>query len=94
MKLFITLTSVLLLCSCGTDPGQAQVVGTFNQTEKSSGRFVIIYQGGFPCGQKDYKNNRAIYTITDTKTGIEYIGIEGLGVSSLSHVGKNSNVEQ
>jgi hypothetical protein len=57
------------------------------------GRFVITYQGPLVCGNRDYKSARAVYTIKDTATGAEYLGIEGVGVSSLRKVGKNSQAE-
>ena len=59
-----------------------------------SPRFLITYVGGFTCGLHDYKSNRAVYIIRDTQSGQEFLGLEGVGISSLRHEGKNASAER
>lgn len=41
-----------------------------------------------------YRSKRGIYLITDTKTGTEYIGVSGIGISELgTHRQGKQNVE-
>jgi hypothetical protein len=88
--------TIIVITGCANKPpGTMSAVGapTVESGPSSMGRFVITYQGPLVCGNPDYKNARAVYTIKDTATGEEYLGIEGVGVSSLRKVGKNSQAE-
>jgi hypothetical protein len=96
VKLSLILIPLILVTGCmNTPPGTMSAVGapTVESGPASGGRFVITYQGPLVCGNHDYKNYRAVYTIKDTTTGEEYLGIEGVGVSGLRKVGKNSSAE-
>lgn len=88
---------LLFLSACGgASTGTTQQVGmprTTKSVEANLGRFSVTYQGFFTAGKEDYKMNRAIYTIIDTSTGQEYIGIEGVGVSACRQSGKSSVAE-
>lgn len=62
-------------------PGPGSMQSNVN-TSASSGRFSIVQVDIF----KDdlaYDDKRAIYILTDRKTGKEYVGISGIGIAEL-----------
>ena len=80
--LICLLSLFVLSCSPkATDPMPVYV--------QSNGR-VKVERIGVVEDDLAYDYRRGIYLITDTKTGIEYIGISGIGISEIgSHpVGK------
>ncbi len=40
-----------------------------------------------------YYDKRGVYLIKDTKTGQEYIGVSGIGISEIAKHGKNNSIE-
>ena len=62
---------------------------------KPQGRFKVERIGVFADGLA-YGDKRGIYVITDTKTGQEFVGISGIGISELgSHqAGKSSTSDE
>jgi len=77
---------LLLLALAGCDEGNLAVDGE-KPVEKlpahlvEGSRFRVESQGEFRAGFDD--NKREILIITDTKTGKEYLGITGVGISEL-----------
>lgn len=59
--------------------------------EKAPDRFKIESQGYFNAGHQN--NSREILIITDIKTGKEYLGITGVGVTELVRYGKHTTDE-
>lgn len=73
MKRIVLLCCVLTACS--PDPTDPMPIAT-----SSTGRVKVERIGVF----KDdvaYHDRRGIYIITDTKTGTEYIGVSGVGIT-------------
>jgi hypothetical protein len=95
MRIIICLIISIAITGCAPSIGEVQQVGITDQKnviERNAPkpRFTIIYQGKFSGGEADFKTYRAIYTIIDNSTGQEFLGIEGVGVSSLTSSGKTS----
>lgn len=91
---YLLIISVLMLASCDDTaesvPTPAKAMGT------DSARFSVAYHGTFNAAFKDRANVRSIYVITDTKTKIEYLAVEGCGTAQLVTVqhGKTSSAEE
>ncbi len=84
MKTLLVL-SVLFLSACDNE-GTGRLVDTPGKTmPEASGpsRFSVVYQGSFVAASKDRATYRAIYLVTDTTTGIQYLALEGCGTSQL-----------
>jgi hypothetical protein len=61
--------------------------------EKIGERYKIIRVGTFE-DDLAYDNKRGIYEIIDTKTGREYFGISGIGITEVgSHSSGNNTIE-
>jgi hypothetical protein len=63
--------------------------------EVTVGRYLITRDGIF-LDDSAYNGRRSVYTIVDTKTGKESVGISGVGITELSsHMdGKVSNTHE
>ena len=83
MKLKLTIALSMLLAACSPEPTAVMPV-----TQESS-RFTITRIAVIE-DDLAYGNRRGVYVLKDNKTGVEYIGLSGIGVSELgSHqVGK------
>lgn len=90
---FLLLFLCLALCGCErpyVEPTNAKGVELPPVAGVEGPRFQVETQGKFWAG---YDNNvREILIITDTKTGEQYLGITGVGISDLrkEKVGKNT----
>ena len=51
-------------------------------SDASDGRFKVERVQTFDDGSA-YSNSRAVYVITDTKTGQEFVGVSGVGIAEL-----------
>ena len=78
-RIFIAPAIVLTLTAC--DPGpQPQNIDA--GIVSASTRFDVKKEAKF-YDSEAYSNYRVIYVITDKKTGREYIGVSGVGVSEV-----------
>ncbi len=71
----ITAMAALLLAGCSTPATDAMPAA-----EHSTGR-VKVERIGVIGDSVAYQNRRGIYLVTDTKTGTEYIGVSGVGIT-------------
>lgn len=82
-------------CEDAKDPRQIPVTEQKAATpivvETPTPRFKVESQGYFEAGLENHK--REIIIITDTKTGKEYLGITGVGVSEMFQNGKHKAEE-
>lgn len=89
---YLVILATLLIAGCGNQATQPAIPEAVDQ-----GRFSYTYHGYLRCGYEDRESRRAIYTITDTTTGVEYLAVQGLGTSQLvreQHGKTSSNVER
>lgn len=89
MKL-LPLIALLALCGCHEDARRQRI----DLQIKSDSRFEITRISAF----KDdlaYDSWRGVYLIKDAKTGREYVGVSGIGISEIaSHpMGKGQTAE-
>lgn len=78
-KLMIAIGCLLLLCGCGPEPTIEMARVTPQSTEQSP-RFQVTRVAVFEDGLA-YGGRRGIYVIVDTKTGTQFIGVSGVGIS-------------
>jgi hypothetical protein len=79
--------ALILLCSCSQqDVGNLKVQRIDREVEAS--QFNVEYCGNFLASDADRAMYRSIYIVTDTKTGIKYLAIEGCGTAQLVSTGK------
>lgn len=75
-----TALALILLCSgCAPNPDTQLTVIT--------GDRIKVTRIGVIQDELAYNNRRGIYIITDTKTGKEYVGVSGIGISELGTTG-------
>jgi hypothetical protein len=85
----VAACGVAALCACTPYDDQTQ---TLRVPAYASGRFEVHIDSAFDDGLA-YHGRRAIYIIKDTQTGIEYVGVSGIGVSELgSHAAGKARV--
>jgi hypothetical protein len=87
---YLILASTLILAACVPEANiQMREQRTGEMQISDNTRFSVTRVGVF-TDDLAYNNRRGIYVITDRKTGAEYLGVSGIGVSELgSHlVGK------
>jgi hypothetical protein len=101
---FLEILSVVLIIACvmatviilnsrirSTPVAQLDVIQLRTPTENDK-RFTIVRVARFGDSMA-YNQERGIYILTDAKTGQEYVGISGIGVSELgSHKSGKSTV--
>jgi hypothetical protein len=80
MKITMLAAALALLVGCNEQPGEAM--------PGSGTRFRAVYQSTFTAAGLDRADRRSIYVITDTKTGVEYLAVEGCGTAQLVTEGK------
>ena len=81
----LVITYAILLGGCGQETTKTPVALTSGQAGvpvQVSQRFVVVRQQVFN-DDLAYGGERGVYVITDTKTGIEYFGVSGVGISEL-----------
>ncbi|SSY80313.1 hypothetical protein [Alysiella crassa] len=91
MKFLIILTSLLMLAACGEIEAESARLKEQKKVEmENQGRVKVTRIARFH-DDLAYQNNRGIYLIKDNKTGKEFIGISGIGITEIgSHwVGKS-----
>ncbi len=79
MKRLLAIVAAALLTACGPDPDTAMAITVPAQ---ATGRVVVNRIGVIP-DELAYGHRRGIYTVTDNKTGAEYIGISGIGITEI-----------
>lgn len=85
MKLVIAFCIGLLLCSCG-EPPRAPEISVKESTLSSDSRITVKRIATFRDRFQHVTHEREILIITDTKTGKEFIGINGVGITETSVV--------
>lgn len=88
MKLILSLLVVATLCGCGQSPEDSRRVDTNGSA--THGRFNLQLSETFrdPSAHDGY---REVYLLTDTKTGREYVGVSGIGISEVIQSGKTTS---
>lgn len=82
--------ALLLLASCPAGPNVAKLA----TEEQDGGRFKITRVQLF-ADSVAYHGQRAVYTILDTETGKEYVGVSGVGISETGqHGGKSRRSDE
>lgn len=87
MKILLLVVVCALLCSCepsGPQPPETQLVVAKPPVElgHNDGRFSVEILNTFR-DDLAYGRERGIYLIRDQKTGQEYVGVSGIGISEL-----------
>ena len=89
------IIAALLLTACGPDanmPMYEQEARPDGMSINTNGRFKVERVGVFKDSLA-YDERRGLYIITDTKTGQEFVGVSGIGISELgSHSSGKSRV--
>jgi len=92
MKYLISLLMFVVLLGCGPRPDtRLEILSPGKETElKDNARFKVSRVGVID-DDLAYGDRRGIYTIVDSKTGKEYVGLSGVGIAETgSHnCGKN-----
>ena len=89
--IFRVLPIILALFAAGCDEDKNEVA---KKMETNPGRFTTQYMGYFTASDHDKATYRSIYIVTDTQTGVEYLGVEGCGTARLVNKGKQGMVEE
>lgn len=79
------LAVALLLAACGPDPDmkmRKQTMHPERPTIQENTRFEVARVGVF-ADDLAYDSRRGIYIITDTETGMEFVGVSGIGITEL-----------
>ena len=79
-KQLMALSSILILTACNPAPNMA--MSNHSYGVDSGGRFTVSRVGVFE-DEIAYDNIRGIYIIVDTKTGEQFVGVSGIGISEL-----------
>lgn len=84
---FAAIAAAMTLCACGPAPDTTMEIRSPKKVSESR----VSYEGSPPRvdvarigvfeDDAAYNGRRAIYIITDRKTGQEFIGISGIGIS-------------
>lgn len=74
---------VLLLAGCGPDPTMRMQTGSMRPVQSEDSRIEVTRIGVF-ADDIAYGSRRGVYAIVDRKTGKEYIGISGVGITETS----------
>ncbi len=93
MNKLLALMGIMLLASCSPDVKYMPMANEFpNQTtDRVEVKLVGVFQDYLA-----YNGKRGVYVIVDKKTGKEFIGISGVGISETgSHpTGKSSTTDE
>lgn len=77
-------TAIIFGVGCMRPPERTESFSTDNTQNDR----IKIERVGIINDQLAYHSQRGVYIITDTKTGKEYIGVSGIGISDVGHSGK------
>lgn len=84
MKRIGVMIGLLLLSGCLPDPTMSMhSVAIPEQNISQLPQRFKVEQVGIFKDELAYDNRRGIYIITDTKTGKEFFGVSGIGISEL-----------
>lgn len=87
--MIIVSVAALTLAACGPEPS----IHMGNETALSGTGRVSVTRIGIFSDELAYGDRRGVYVIVDHKSGKEYIGISGVGISETgSHNVGKSNV--
>ena len=90
--IFRVLPIIRALFAAGCDDNDGTKV--VEKVEPNPGRFTTQYMGYFNASTYDRAKYRSIYMITDNKTKVEYLAVEGCGTARLVNKGKQGMVEE
>lgn len=81
MRQTLTIGLLAMLAGCGPDPTiQMQKAAPEVEAVTTNSRFTVERVAVF-VDDIAYNDRRGIYVITDAKTGREFIGVSGIGIS-------------
>ena len=89
MKYLMAFLVIAAIGGCAPPNDSAQIERSTYVVIQDSPRFTVTRTGVF-VDSLAYGNNRGIYVIKDNQTGVEYVGVSGIGIAeTASHmVGK------
>lgn len=91
------VTAALSLTACGPEPTQEMFEQTRNAKSVAveQNPRVLVSRIGVFRDDLAYHDKRGIYLIKDTLTGLEFIGISGVGITEVGrHGGKHSRSDE
>jgi hypothetical protein len=92
-KILLMVAAVVVLAGCGPEPDMIMQKQSGNQPAIQNSNRVTVTRIGVFADDAAYNSRRGIYIITDNKTGQEFIGISGVGISETgSHSSGKSRV--
>lgn len=80
----LLLAACVALAGCGPDPTMSQPETSSGAMTAESERFRIERIEVFRDGLA-YDGTRGVYVIKDKRTGREFIGVSGIGISEVGH---------
>ena len=80
LKAIATLAALVLVVGCNKQPDTPLSIKDASSIAECR---VQITRIGVFKDDSAYNNKRSVYIITDSKTGKEYIGVSGVGISEV-----------
>lgn len=77
MRKLLLIIVTLLIAGCDNSPQPERIE---SQISVDSGRFKVVQVAKFSDSDA-YNDVRKIFLITDKQTGVEYVGVSGVGIS-------------
>lgn len=96
MKRLMIVALALGLAGCGPEPTMGMgVTSTVPNSWESNPRFSVARVGIFE-DDLAYNGRRGVYVVIDNKTGKEFVGVSGIGISEIgSHsTGKSTTRDE
>ena len=96
MKRIAVVAIAVALAGCGPEPTMGMgVTGTVPNSWESNPRFSVARVGIF-VDDLAYNGRRGVYVVIDNKTGKEFVGVSGIGISEIgSHsTGKSTTRDE
>lgn len=85
MKIIFAIIIAVSLFGCNVNQEGIQTSTNSSEiTLQKSEQFIVVRVQNF-IDKTAYNSERAIYIITDRKTGVQYVGISGIGISELGN---------
>lgn len=82
MKIFFSIICLFVLAACEpSDSNQQYIEGKQVDIQKQPNDRIAVKRIAVMHDDIAYSNYRGVYLITDNKTGKEYIGLSGVGIS-------------